>query len=195
MKDQQTQFNSFQAGEIDMADIPGPEQYKTAEANFPKDVVFRDEAGTSSLYINNEAKYTSNLNLRKAVQASINVDVLASDIMGSGTKSVQSYIPGSLTEGSYGINFADINGPLMAFDPVVGKEFLASAITELGLSSASEISLEFLIAAGDTNKAIAEYIQSQLATNLGITVTIKQLDQQAYSQARNDGYFDLVYGG
>ncbi|KAI0986941.1 hypothetical protein GJ496_006716 [Pomphorhynchus laevis] len=194
MKDSNTQFTAFQSNEVDYATIPSPEQHSVAKESFPESLKERKEAGTMVLYFNNESGDTTNVNLRKAIQSSINTAEIADNIYGGGTKAADTFVPGELTESAYDVNFKDLTGSLSAFDIEAGKAYLAKAEEELG-KKANEMNLTFLLASGDTNKTLAEYIQSQLTANLGINVTIEQLDQSAYSDKRNSGNFDIVYGG
>lgn len=77
-------------------------------------------------------------------------------------------------DGEYGTEY-----PLEAF-PLQGdmdkaKEYLDTALSELGLSSASDISLKLVVADSDTAKKEAEVVANQWKNNLGINVDINMV--------------------
>ena len=55
------------------------------------------------------------------------------------------------------------------------KEYLDTALSELGLSSASDISLKLVVADSDTAKKEAEVVANQWKNNLGINVDINMV--------------------
>jgi len=191
MSDENTQFTAFNAGELDMAAIPGPEQYIQAETENKEAIVFRDTAGTMGLYFNSESEVSGNIHLRKAVQNAIDVEVIANDIFGAGTKAVHNFIPGSLTVGSYGVNFNDITGPLTEKNLELAKTEIALAKEQLG----DDITVRLLLPPGDVIKLMGEYLQSYLKTNLSIDLVIEQFDQSTYADKRKVGNFDIIYTG
>ena len=77
-------------------------------------------------------------------------------------------------DGEYGTEY-----PLEAF-PLQGdmdkaKEYLDTALSELGLSSASDISLKLVVSDSDTAKKEAEVVANQWKNNLGINVDINMV--------------------
>jgi oligopeptide transport system substrate-binding protein len=195
IKDSATEFASYEAGEIDKAKIPSPEQYKISQEKYNDQISFASQAGTMGFYYNTESELTGDQNLRKALSAAINAEEIANEIYGAGTQVARTFVPAELTESSYGKKFSEYNGGELAkYDPAAAKEYMAKAEESLGMK-ASDINVRLLVASNDTNKALAEYLQSQFASTLGIQVTIDQGDQSAYSTKRNSGDFDMVYGG
>lgn len=193
MDEATTEFNAFQAGEVDVSVIPGPEQLVTANTDFPEHVVFKPSSGTMVLYQNTEGEYTSNVNFRKALQHAVNTTAIAQEIIGGGVLPATTFVPGELTEGSYGVNFKDLTGDLSSYDEVLAKEYLALATSEMGVS-ASDISIDLLVSSSVTSDLPA-YLQSQLESILGITVNIDSAEQNSFYDQVDNGFFDLCFSG
>ena len=192
--DDSTAFASFQSGAVDLSKIPSPEQFKVAEKDMKDSIQYKDEAGNMVFYLNTQDGPFKNVNLRKAVSMAIDNESIANNIYGAGTKAINTFIPGSLTKSSYGVNFTDYTGELKSFNVEEAKKHLALAEKELGLS-ASEIKIDLLVAENDVNKTLAELTASQLKNNLGITVNIKIQPSTAYIESKNVGAFDMIYSG
>lgn len=83
------------------------------------------------------------------------------------------------------------------------KEYLNTAIEELktsnpelGISSPSDITIEFVTTDAESSKKIAEVIQEQWQNNLGINVDIRQVTySDIYGKVYPEHDFQVGYGG
>ncbi len=97
--------------------------------------------------------------------------------------------------GSYGDEYT-LNSYPMEGDMDKAKEYLNAAMSELGISSPSDITIEYVTTDDESNKKIAEVIQEQWQTNLGINVNIRQVTySEIYDTVFPNHDFEVGYGG
>jgi oligopeptide transport system substrate-binding protein len=81
--------------------------------------------------------------------------------------------------------------PGLDFDPVRAKEELALARQQLGKKFPSEISIKFNTGV-EQHKLVAEYVHSQLTTNLGIKVRLSSMEWKTYLKETTSGNFEIA---
>ncbi|MDI6618118.1 MAG: peptide ABC transporter substrate-binding protein [Clostridiales bacterium] len=135
-----------------------------------------------------------NENLRKAISLSINRDELVNNILVDGSRPLTGVIPkGIATDPDTGKDFSDEAGVLVKTDVEEAKKLWETAKKELGKEK-----VELTLLADDTEgaKRTAEYLQSQLTTNLpGLTINISNVPAKVRFQKMMDYNFDLALGG
>ena len=169
--DQTTAVSMFDAGELDLAEVP-------------TELAAQYEGKTQSYYsgaddyaaLNHRNKYLANKNLRLAMNYAVNREEYILLTHNGLYQANQRYVLPQVrgVDGEYGTEY-----PLEAF-PLQGdmdkaKEYLDTALSELGLSSASDISLKLVVADSDTAKKEAEVVANQWKNNLGINVDINMV--------------------
>ena len=169
--DQNTAVSMFEAGELDLAEVPS-------------ELAPQYEGQTQSYYsgandyaaLNHRNKYLANKNLRLAMNYAVNREeynlLSHNGLYQPNLRYVLPKVRG--VEGEYGTEY-----PLEAF-PLQGdmdkaKEYLNTALSELGLSSASDITLKLVVADADAAKKEAEVVTNQWKNNLGINVDINMV--------------------
>jgi oligopeptide transport system substrate-binding protein len=80
-------------------------------------------------------------------------------------------------------------------EPDKAQEHLQAAMTALGISDPSAISIKLKISDAAQNQVIAENCQDQWQRTLGINVEIEQVTYRAMLGDRVSGDFDLIYAG
>ena len=138
----------FDAGELDLAEVP-------------TELAAQYEGKTQSYYngaddyaaLNHRNKYLANKNLRLAMNYAVNREEYILLTHNGLYQANQRYVLPQVrgVDGEYGTEY-----PLEAF-PLQGdmdkaKEYLDTALSELGLSSASDISLKLVVSDSDTAK-------------------------------------------
>ena len=161
----------FDAGELDLAEVP-------------TELAAQYEGKTQSYYngaddyaaLNHRNKYLANKNLRLAMNYAVNREEYILLTHNGLYQANQRYVLPQVrgVDGEYGTEY-----PLEAF-PLQGdmdkaKEYLDTALSELGLSSASDISLKLVVSDSDTAKKEAEVVANQWKNNLGINVDINMV--------------------
>lgn len=191
--DRTTAVSMFDAGELDLAEVPselGP-QYEGQTRSYYSGA--NDYAA-----LNHRSEYLANKNLRLAMNYAVNREeyILLSHngLYQANLRYVLPQVRG--VEGEYGTEY-----PLEAFplqgDPAKATEYLDAALSELGLSAPSDITLKLVVADTDEAKKEAEVVANQWETNLGINIDINMVPyatKNAMLVPESDEY-DIIMSG
>ena len=175
----------YEAGDLHYAEVP-----VAVISNYP-DVEYYYSGAADYVKLNHREGYdTSSKDLRLALNYGLNrneyITLATNDVYEANLRFVLPQVHG--VDGEYGTEYPLEFWPADG-DMAKAKEHLDAALKELGLSDPAEIDIELLCADTDTARTEAEVIQSQWQTNLGITVTIRQVE---YSQRLNmESSFDF----
>lgn len=194
----EAQLGMFEAGELDYVQIP-----KSNVVNYPESVpgeYVKGEYASGGLdwcYINTQADYVNNKNFRLALNYGLNRDMYISlamkDVYTAWGNPVLPLVDG--VEKTYGEEVQPAGYPT-AGDNEKALEYLNLAMSEMGISNPSDITLEILTTDNETDKLVAEVLQELWQTSLGITV---EIDQVTYSERYGVRFpnheFMIGYGG
>lgn len=189
-------LSSFLAGDLDMVGLGTGELIKQAEAAGATIQSYTD--GTSFyIYFNNNDKYLSNVNLRRALFNAIDEQKEIDTVWQNDNEPMTSFTaPGvSATDGT---SFAGKVGELYApsRDQEKAKEYLATALSELGCT-VDDLSAHLSIDCGDSPTSIAEasFYQEQWRQVLGIEVAVNSMITKQGSQNRKTGNYVMSITG
>ncbi|MFI3209376.1 MAG: peptide ABC transporter substrate-binding protein, partial [Eubacteriales bacterium] len=194
VSDSNTAVAMFEAGDLDVCLVPTD----MSEMYADESIFYFDGANDYLAMNTSEDRVTSNVNLRFAINYAIQRDeyitLTSNDIYEANTRYVLPQVNGAEEGSTYGEEY-----PYEAF-PVEGDmdtalEYLATAMEEMGVTDPADIEVEFLTTDTDKSRIQAEVIQAQLQTNLGITVTIKQVTYAQRLELESDRDFDMVFTG
>ena len=186
--DPNTRMNAFMAGEIDLANIYS-EQIVAMKEKSEENIQSYIDAGTWYVGYNLDNEYLKNINLRKALSYSIDVQSLLDNVIADGSIAADGLVPGVIA-GAGEKSYAEERGSLFAYDLDKAKAFMEVALKELG-GSAADIQLTLDVADTTYNQNQAAYIQQQWKENLGIEVTIKAQEWGALQEAKGNGQFNI----
>lgn len=189
--DSSTRVNSFMAGELDMGNLYSDEIGEIT-AKDPTAVSAYDDGGAWYINFNLADEQLSNLNLRKALAYSLDVQSLLDNVIKDGSVAAAGFVPDAIAgvDGSY----AEARGSLFTYDPDAGKAYLETALQELGCS-ASDIKLSLMCNDSSYSQTQAAYLQEQWRSKLGIEVEIAPMAWKARVEAQDSGSYDLFVEG
>lgn len=181
IESESTANSEFQAGNLDYLGTP----YGTVSLDSIDMYRANEELNTvpyAAIYwykVNTTDEYMQNANLRKALSLAIDRQGLVDNITKGEQLPALGLVPPTI-EG-----FEEDRGYFQdaAFDEA--KEYLATAMEELGISDPSEITINISINDSEAHSTIAQYIQSGWATNLGINAEIDSTEWQVYLDRLN----------
>ncbi|MBG9980601.1 peptide ABC transporter substrate-binding protein [Facklamia sp. DSM 111018] len=124
--------------------------------------------------INTTDEKLQNVNLRKALSLAIDRQALIDNILKGDQIPATGLIPPTI-EG-----FEEDRGYLKDNDIELAKEYLATAMEELGIKDPSEITINISINESEAHSTIAQHIQQGWAQNLGINSEIDSTEWQVY---------------
>lgn len=193
VQNQETALAMYEDGELDYVEIP------SASADKYKDEaeVFRN-GNVDYFYFNcgGENKAMTNKNFRLALNYAlnrndyntlVNNDLYApsNDIVFSGLTGVNSTWGEESTLESY---------PLDG-DETKAKEYLDAAMSELGVSSPSDITVTITTTDSDSAKKQAEVCQEMWQKALGINIEIEQVTYNECLSRQKSGDYEIAWGG
>lgn len=191
-----TQLALYESGELDYVLVPTAQVPNYLDAPNHNEFV---NGNADWMYINNADPQLSNKNLRLALNYAISradYNTLANN----GVYQPFNGVVNNIVSGLDGKYFAEMY-PANRIFPVEGdqtkaQEYLAAAMTELGVEKPADIVLELTSTDAESTKKICEVVQNLLQTNLGITVNIRQVTyNEIYSTVFPNHDYQFGYGG
>ncbi|HEX2623152.1 MAG TPA: peptide ABC transporter substrate-binding protein, partial [Phototrophicaceae bacterium] len=177
--DPQQQFAEYQAGTMDAISIPLEEiERSKADAVLSQEYKVGTNPCTYYVGFDNLEAPVDNVHLRRALSYAVDRESIVTNVTRGGQIPAQWFV-------RPGLNAAptlDSNPDLgVNFDVAKAQEELALALTDLGLSSASELP-QLTLSYNDSSNhgAIMQAIQQMWTDNLGITVQLAALEPSTY---------------
>ena len=187
---QATQVNLFLNGELDVVDFAYQRQSAIEAAGFASQVY--NNGRTAYLNYNEANQYLKNKHVRQAISSAIDRDAIVNGVLHVGSVA-DGLIPIGLA-GDGKTTFREIVGNNLPYSYNVdkAKELLAQGLSELGLTSPSDISITILASNTDEFIAVSGAIQQLLQENLGIKAEVETTDSSALRTRRNAYEYDVV---
>ena len=190
--DANTAVNAFTAGEIDLCSLYS-EQISQIEKGSKDAVKSYVDGGSWFLDFNTQDENLSNVNLRKAMAYSIDVQSLLDNVINDGSIAADGLVPGVIA-GTDDKTYAEARGSLFGYDKDAANEYLEKALQELGKTK-EELKLSFTATDTTYNQNQAAYLQQQWKENLGLDVEIKSMPVNAMVEERASGIYSFSVGG
>ena len=198
--DDNTAYQAYQAGEIDVMDNLPSEQIPQIVAEDPNVIVSAD-TGAQFMNFNVDKAPTDNVHVRKAIAYAIDRKQIVEQVLKDGSVPASGFIAPTCqkTDGGsfrtmesdgypaeeYGINPRQAN-----------VEAAKQELAEAGYPDGKDFpALEITYANNDRNKKTCEAIQHMLEDNLGITVTLRAEESSVFTSTKNKGDYQMATGG
>ncbi|MEN2465314.1 peptide ABC transporter substrate-binding protein [Ornithinibacillus sp. JPR2-1] len=178
INDSNTQYQMFQSGDLDTASIP-PE---LSDQLIDGDNVFIGPYGGLEFYrFNLTMEPFQNKKIRQAFAYAVNREDIAQYVVKNGVEPAFGFINPGYTSPT-GEDFRDVNGDLVPFDPERAKQLLEEGMAEEGYDELPEITLTY--STSDTNKAVAEALQSMFQEHLDVKVELTNQEWNVFAEAQ-----------
>lgn len=186
IQDTQSAMLEYQSGNLDIVKLSGEmvDAYEGQEG-FEN----RLQGFLWYLSLNFEVPAIANDDLRQALQYAVDRETIAESVLKDGSIAAEGIIPIELAVGPDGKEYRESAGKLVEYDPVKANEYYEKAKAALG----GDVSLELLFEDTEASKAVAEYIQSNLETNLpGLKVTLNSKPKKTRLQMMQNGEYQIA---
>lgn len=190
--DQNTRLNAFLAGEVDVCSLYS-DQIEQIKAEGPDALRSYIDGVTWYFEFNQKNEWLSNVNLRRALSYSVDVQNLLDNVIRDGSVAADGFVP-DVIAGVGETSYADARGSLFAYDPEAAKGYFETALRELGVTEA-DIKLELLTSDSSYSQTQAAFIQQEWKNKLGLDVGIRVLPWKARVEAQSSGDYDMVSVG
>jgi oligopeptide transport system substrate-binding protein len=168
IKDNQSAMLAYENGELDTVMLTGD-----LTELYTDDAEFMTVPSGYYWYVsmNQKVEGLNNLNIRKAITHAIDKDALCEYVLKDGSIGAYGATPNALCgDPENGVDFRKCSGTYAQFDAALAQESWQAGLQEIGKT---ELTLDLLTEDTDESKAVGEYLQQQLQTNLpGLTVTL-----------------------
>jgi oligopeptide transport system substrate-binding protein len=179
--DETVAYAKYKSGELDMASVPLAD---TAAVTTDPELVKVPELTVFWIDMNTKAAPFNNVKVREAFSQAIDRDAYVTSVLQNRGISSTTLIPQGMR------NYQPELGTLQKFDATAAKATLAAS----GVSAASLNGVKYLYNSNSpTNKTIAEFVQAQLKTNLGINIVLDGTDSKTVSSRL--GKLQYQFGG
>ncbi|MBN7274537.1 peptide ABC transporter substrate-binding protein [Ligilactobacillus pobuzihii] len=191
VKEDNTAQNLFKSGEVQLTNLNG--QYVKANKNNKEEVVTKN-GRNNYIYFNSKRKATANESFRKAISMVIDREALAKKVLQDGSTASNNIVPKDYAKNpTNGKDFVDEVGNLAPTNVTKAKKYWKQAQKEIGKN---KVNIDFLVDDTDTEKKVAEYMQSTVEKNLkGVTVSIVSVPHATHVSRDFKTDFDITTVG
>ncbi|MFD1036840.1 peptide ABC transporter substrate-binding protein [Virgibacillus byunsanensis] len=195
VNDTNTEYQMFEAGDLDMTNIPSEMADQLIDGD---NVVIEEQAGLYFYRFNVTEEPFQNEKIRKAFALAVNQQDIVDYVTKNKEKAATAFVSPGFT-GPSGSDFRDVNGDLVEFNPEEAKQLLEEGMEEEGYDELPEVVMSYNTS--DSHKAIAETIQGMFTENLGVDVELENTewnvfleDQKALNLQFSRSSFIFDYG-
>lgn len=190
VKDHSTAVNLYESKQIDRLTLTSDlvDKYRK-DSNFKE----RPDVGVQFVRMNQKNKTLQNINVRQAIDKSIDKKAFVNILLNDGSLPAYSLVPKNFAKGPNGKDFREENGNLAKENTKDAQKSWKQAKQELG---SDKISIELLTSDNDLSKKTGEYLKEQLEKNLeGLTVSIKPQPRKQQVTLLLQGNYDIAIDG
>ncbi len=187
IEDDVAAFASYQAGELDVSQVPPANRREIMTAGSPLNaqLLRKADLATFALMFNSREKPWDNVKVRQAFGTAFDrnsfVDVVQQGVGQPATAWVPPGMPGY--DGSLGKQYE--------FDAAKARQLLSDAGYANG-EGLPKISL--ILRSSDTNKLVAQFAQEQFKKNLGVEIDVELVDSATYQSRFSKSQFSFTFG-
>ncbi|RFA36699.1 oligopeptide ABC transporter substrate-binding protein [Virgibacillus dokdonensis] len=174
VNDTNTEYQMFERGELDSAEIPAELSDQLIDGD---NVQVVDQGGLEFFRFNVTEEPFQNKNIRKAFALAVDQENITEYVVKNKVKPAYGYISPGFTNPS-GEDFRDVNGDLVSFDPEEAKQLLEKGMEEEGYDELPTVTLSYNTS--DLNKEVAEAIQGMFSENIGVDVELENTEWNVF---------------
>ena len=183
--DQQTSVSAFKSGEVDMAySVPTDINETYDNAN---EVVRVPYLVNNIMSFSGRFEPFQDIRVRKAFNIAINREQIC-QIVGGASIPLYALIPPGVTNPATGKDFREEGGDILVEDVALAQRLMEEAGYPGG-SGFPEIT--YLYSNSAMHQDVAQAIQGMIKENLGVEITLKGMEAQAFAADRRAGKFDI----
>ncbi|MBP2171558.1 oligopeptide transport system substrate-binding protein [Erwinia toletana] len=176
----------YRAGDIDITESFPKNLYQLLKKQIPHEVYTPDQLGTYYYAFNTQKGPTADVRVRKALSWSIDRQIIAEKVLGTGEKPAWHFTP-DVTAG-FKPKASILQQHAQEELNAQAKALLAAA----GYGPSKPLNLTLLYNISENNQKIAIAVASMWKKNLGVNVRLQNQEWKTYIDSRNTGNFDVI---
>ncbi len=191
--DKTTEWQMYEQDQLDLIYSPLPDVDEKLTAEHSPEIQHLYDLGTYFAYFNLEVKPFNNAKVRKALSMAIDREAITENIMKGGQLPAYNVTPKGVPDET-GVDFADSVNDVFEEDYDAARTLLSEGLAEEGMTL-DNWSFTYLYNSDETQKKIAEAIQSMWATNLGVNCKLEMVELKTMLDRKSTGDFEVVRAG
>jgi oligopeptide transport system substrate-binding protein len=192
ISDLNSQYNQYQAGEIDVTDSIPNDRYSEIKAKYPQELYTVEQEGIYFYDFNMmRPEFKNNLKLRQALTMAIDRNVLTQKVLGQGQIPLYSVVSATVESGQY----KNIVYPWASWSRDKQITEAKKLYAEAGFNSSHPLSVDISYNTLDSHKKIAITIASMWKNILGVNVVLKNQEWKTFLLSRQKGDYQIARDG
>lgn len=183
--DPNTEYQMFQAGELDSSDVPPELSEQLFEEGKVQTV---DQAGLYFYRFNVTQEPFQNKNIRKAFAMAVDQQQIVEFVTKNHEQPAYGFVSPGFTDAN-GQDFRETNGDLLKTNVEEAKELLKKGMEEEGYETLPEVTLTY--SSTETHKMMAEAIQPMFKEVLGIDVKLQSVESSVFAEEQTELKYQL----
>jgi len=176
----------YRANDIDITESFPKNMYALLKKTLPGEVYTPDQLGTYYYAFNTQKGPTADVRVRKALSWSIDRNVIADKVLGTGEKPAWHFTP-DVTAG-----FKPLPTFMQQHDQNALNAQAKSLLAAAGYGPGKPLKLKLLYNTSESHQKIAIAVASMWKKSLGVDVTLENQEWKTYIDSRNSGNFDVI---
>ncbi|WP_286863434.1 MULTISPECIES: peptide ABC transporter substrate-binding protein [Pantoea] len=176
----------YRANDIDITESFPKNMYALLKKTLPGEVYTPDQLGTYYYAFNTQKGPTADVRVRKALSWSIDRNVIADKVLGTGEKPAWHFTP-DVTAG-----FKPLPTFMQQHDQNALNAQAKLLLAAAGYGPGKPLKLKLLYNTSESHQKIAIAVASMWKKNLGVDVTLENQEWKTYIDSRNSGNFDVI---
>ncbi|KQL49814.1 hypothetical protein AN963_08950 [Brevibacillus choshinensis] len=187
VNDQNTEYQMYQTGELDIAYPPTSATAKLLTEGKAKTVPV---ARTAYVRYNHKDSLFANQKIRKAFASAIDRKMLVDKVVQGGQTPATALIPEGLSSGNGDFRTQAGTDQFTGYSVEEAKKLLEEGLKELNQASLPTVT--FLTDNNDLRSKISQALQEMWKRNLGVEVEIKSMERKVFVQSVKAGEFQFA---
>ncbi len=186
MEDDVAAYAAYLAGELDVAPVPpaNRKEAMTAGSALNSQLLRKASLSTFALMFNTQDKPWDNLKVRQAFATAMNRQDYVDGVLQGVGETTTAWVPPGMPgyDGSLGSQYA--------FNMAKAKQLLSDA----GYANGQGLpKVTLLLRTTDANKLLAQFLQEQFRTNLGVDIEVDMVDSATFQSRFQKGQYNMTF--
>ncbi len=177
-----TEERAFRSGQIHLTDALPAAKIETYRADAPNKLRIDPYLGTYFFRLNTRREFLADVRVRRALNLAIDRTAIVENILRGGQIPHAAFVPRGTGSG-----YEPPTPPLL--DYAAARELLADAGFPDGAGAPT---VEILFNTSENHQLVAEAIQAMWQRELGLTVTLRNMENKSVLQTRRSGVYDIL---
>lgn len=193
LEDQTTSYNKYISGDYNTLITVLPSAVGQLQDEKSLELKLMGDLGIYYYNLNSEVPPLNNVKIRKALGYAIDREVLTNNITKGGEIPASTVVPPGMLDDK-GVDFTEANKGTVKTDVQEAKKLLEEGLAEEGMT-VEDLNLSILYNTDDKHKLIAQAVQQMWKQNLGVDVTLNNVEFKVKLDMEKAGDYTVSRAG